>query len=113
MRTSKLKTLLNHPGIRELLHLHRADALASQHSVDHVEYCERLLDEWGVEVLNPEPLLTGHDLMKMGIEQGPIYSKLLGAVREAQLDETIKSFKEARDLVVKLLAEQRRAEEKT
>jgi poly(A) polymerase len=103
MRTSKLKTLLNHPGIHELLHLHRADALASHHSLDHVEYCERLLKEWGVDVLNPPPILTGHDLMKMGIEQGPIYSKLLGAVREAQLDETIKTFTEAVDLVMKLL----------
>src|SRR5262249_31699814 len=29
MRTSKVKTTLHHPGIRELLALHRADALAS------------------------------------------------------------------------------------
>jgi poly(A) polymerase len=105
MRTSKLKMLLNHPGIRELLDLHRADALASKHSLDHVEYCEHLLREWGGDVLNPEPIMTGHDLMKMGLEQGPIYRKLLDAVREAQLDETIKTFREARELVVKLLAE--------
>jgi poly(A) polymerase len=105
MRTSKLKTLLIHPGIRELLDLHRADALASDHSVDHVEYCERLLREWGVEELNPPPLFTGHDLMKLGVEPGPIYKKLLDAVREAQLEGTIKSFKEARELVTKLLGE--------
>ena len=36
MRTSKLKTTLAHPGIRELLALHRADALASSRSIDHV-----------------------------------------------------------------------------
>src|SRR6202022_2499225 len=46
MRTSKLKALLIHPGIRELLDLHRADALASNKSPAHVEYCERLLEEW-------------------------------------------------------------------
>ena len=34
MRTSKLKTILVHPGIRELLALHRADALASGRSTD-------------------------------------------------------------------------------
>ena len=49
MRTSKLKTLLTHPGIRELLALHRADALASGRSVEHVDYCERLLSEWSEE----------------------------------------------------------------
>ena len=46
MRTSKLKTLLAHPGIHELLALHRADALASGRSDEHVAYCERLLREW-------------------------------------------------------------------
>ncbi len=103
MRASKLKTLLNHPGIRELLHLHRADALASHHSLDHVEYCEQLLREWGVDVLNPGQLLTGDDLLKMSLKQGPIFKHLLDAVREAQLDETIKTHQEARDLAVKLL----------
>jgi poly(A) polymerase len=103
MRTSKLKALLIHPGIGELLQLHRADALASNRGVDHVEYCERLLREWGEEDLNPPPLVTGHDLMKMGVEQGPVYKKLLDAVREAQLDGTIKSFKEARELILILL----------
>src|SRR5262249_59977107 len=47
MRTSKLKTLLIHPGIRELLQLHRADALASNRGVEHVEDREQLLREWG------------------------------------------------------------------
>ena len=53
MRTSKLKTLLAHPGIRELLALHRADALASGRTDDHVEYCEQLLREWTAADLEP------------------------------------------------------------
>src|SRR5262249_29298848 len=64
MRTSKLKVLLIHPGIRELLDLHRADALASNRSIAHVEYCEQLLQEWSQMDLNPPPLITGHDLTK-------------------------------------------------
>ncbi len=102
MKTSKLKSLLVHPGIRELLDLHRADALASGRSVDHVEYCERLLTEWTTEDLNPPPLLTGHDLARGGLEPGPIFKRLLDAVREAQLDGTIKTPKEARELVERL-----------
>ena len=53
MRTSKVKTLLAHPGIRELLALHRADALASGKSDDHVVYCEQLLREWSADDLEP------------------------------------------------------------
>jgi len=103
MRTSKLKTLLAHPGIRELLALHRADALASGRADDHVAYCERLLREWSAEDLNPPPLLTGHDLQRGGLEPGPIYKRLLDAVREAQLEGTVKTPREGRELVDRLL----------
>jgi poly(A) polymerase len=104
MRTSTLKPLLNHPGIRELLALHRADSLASERSTDHVEYCEQLLQVWTKGDLDPEPVLTGHDLAQMGLPPGPIYKRLLDAVREAQLDGTISSKREALALVQKLLA---------
>jgi poly(A) polymerase len=105
MRTSKVKEILHHPGIQELLALHRADALASGHSIDHVEYCEQLLREWSEADLNPPPLITGHDLTRMGLAPGPQFKRVLDAVREAQLEGTIKSPPEALDLVKRLLAE--------
>jgi len=46
MRPGKLKPVLIHPGIDELLALHEADALASRHSVDHVTYCRQRRQEW-------------------------------------------------------------------
>jgi poly(A) polymerase len=104
MRNSKLKTILVHPGIRELLALHRADALASGRSTDHVEYCEFLLREWPPEVLNPPPVLTGHDLTRHGLEPGPLFKRLLDAVREAQLEGTVTTLKQALELVDRLLA---------
>lgn len=105
MRTSKLKRLLAHDGIGDLLALHRADALASGGSVDHVDYCEQLLREWSEADLNPPHLLTGHDLARIGLEPGPLFKRLLDAVREAQLDGTISSRKQALELVTKLLTE--------
>ena len=105
MKTSKLKTLLIHPGIRELLDLHRADALASGRAIEHVEYCEQLLRDWSAEDLNPPPLLTGHDLARAGLQPGPIFKRLLEAVREAQLEGTVKIPKEAWELVNRLLQE--------
>ncbi|HVS35725.1 MAG TPA: CCA tRNA nucleotidyltransferase [Gemmataceae bacterium] len=105
MKTSKLKTLLAHPGIHELLALHRADALASGRGDEHVVYCEQLLREWSEADLNPAPLFTGHDLQRMGVEPGPIYKRLLDAVREAQLDGTIQTAQDAKALVDRLLSE--------
>jgi poly(A) polymerase len=106
MRTSKLKTLLAHPGIRELLDLHRADALATGRSLDHVEYCEQMLREWSAEDLNPAPIVTGHDLQREGIPSGPLYKRLLDALREAQLDGTVKTWEQAWELIRRILREQ-------
>jgi poly(A) polymerase len=99
MRPSKLKPILAHPGIQELLDLHRADALASGRATDHVDYCRRLLDEWDV---NPAPLVTGDDLIALGIPQGKAYKPLLDAAREAQLDGTLTTHDEAVALVLRL-----------
>jgi poly(A) polymerase len=103
MRTCKVKKVLKHPGIGDLVELHRADALASSRGIDHVEYCEQLLREWTRADLDPEPLVTGHDLLRMGIPQGPVYSELLEATYDAQLDGNIKTTAEGLTLVQRLL----------
>jgi poly(A) polymerase len=104
MRTSKLKETLAHAGVHELLVLHRADAVASSRSTDHVDYCEALLAEWSDSDLDPRPLITGHDLSRLGLEPGPRFKDLLRAVREAQLDGLIETVDEALQMVRRLLA---------
>jgi poly(A) polymerase len=95
MRTSKVKMLLGHPGITELLALHRADAEASGRAVDHVEYCEGLLREWNDSDLHPKLLLNGHDLQRAGLTPGPLFKTLLDALLEAQLEGTVTSVDQA------------------
>jgi poly(A) polymerase len=108
MRVSKLKPTLAHPGIAELLALHRADAVASGRGTDHVAYCEQKLREWTASgELNPRPLLTGDDLKEMGLPPGPQYKVLLDGVREAQLEGTVRTRPEALALVKQLLAEEK------
>jgi poly(A) polymerase len=105
MRASRLKPILVHPGIGELLALHRADSIATGKPVAHVEFCENILRTTPPEVLNPPPILTGDELIAMGIEQGPVFKKLLDAVREAQLEGTIRTREEAIELIKRLLTE--------
>ncbi len=105
MRPSALKTVLAHPGSRELLALHRADALAAGRSTEHVDYCEQLLKQWTDADLNPPPLVTGHDLARHGLKPGPLFKRLLGAVREAQLDGTVTNQAEALALAERVLRE--------
>src|SRR5438094_4232324 len=105
MRKSKLKLILVHPGIRELLALHRADARASGRSENHVDFCEQCLREWSAQELDPPPLITGDDLVRHGLEPGPHFKMLLDAVREAQLEGTITTSEEAIALAFRLLDE--------
>ena len=103
MRPSKLKVVLAHPGISDLLLLHRADALASGKAPGHVDFAEAKLREWTAKgELSPPPLLTGDDLKKQGIPPGPEYKHLLDAVREAQLDGTIATRDQAEALLEQL-----------
>lgn len=104
MRPSRLKTIFTHDGIRELLALHCADARAWDRSVEHVEYCEAKLREWTPADLNPPPLLNGYDLRRHGLQPDPRFKQLLDAVRDAQLDGTVTTKKEALELVDRLLA---------
>ena len=89
MRPSRLYPLLVHPGIGDLLALHRAIAEAASRPTNHVEFCERLLNETPAEVLNPPPLLTGDDLVALGWPPGPVFKRALDTIRAAQLDGTI------------------------
>ena len=104
MRLSRLKPVLVHPGIGELLALHRADALASGKSLEHVEFCERVLRETPPEELNPPPAVTGDDLKALGLAPGPNFKRLLDAVREAQLEGRVRTRDEGLALVAGLRA---------
>jgi hypothetical protein len=45
------------------------------------------------------------DLIRLGLEQGPLFTELLNAVREAQLEGTVTTKPQALELVERLLKE--------
>jgi poly(A) polymerase len=102
MRPSRLKPILVHPGISELLALHRA--IAGVRPAEHVEFCERVLRETPRDELDPPPFITGENLKALGLKPGPEFKRLLDAVREAQLDGRVRSREEALELVRRLLS---------
>jgi poly(A) polymerase len=104
LRESKLKRILAHPGIEDLLALHRADALASTGDTSHVDYCEFYLRAQPTGPLNPPPLLSGHDLTRHGLTPGPHFKAILDAAREAQLERVINSKREALEWVDRQIA---------
>jgi poly(A) polymerase len=104
LRPSRWKPILAHPEVLDLIALHRANAIADGQGTEEIEFCERHLRETPAAELNPPPLLTGDDLRALGLTPGPEFKRLLDAVREAQLDGTIRTKDEALALVQRLRA---------
>jgi poly(A) polymerase len=105
MPLSRLKPLLAHAARGELLALGRAIALASETGLTSIEFCERMLRDTPPEELNPPPLVTGEDLIALGLKPGPEFKRLLDAVREAQLEGRVRTKEQGLKLVEELLRE--------
>jgi poly(A) polymerase len=99
LRESKLKRILAEPGIDDLLALHRADALASTGNAENVDYCQYYLRVEPAGPINPAPLITGHDLVRHGLEPGSHFAAILEQVREAQLEGQIHTKRAALEWV--------------
>lgn len=89
MRAATLKRFLREDGIDELLELCRIDAMASSGDLQYVEFCRAALARFATEGISPPPLLTGRDLIAIGLRPGPRFKEILAAVEEAQLEGTL------------------------
>ena len=95
MRTSTLKRFLGLPRFDDHLELHRADCLASHGLLDNWEFARARREELGEERIHPPPLVTGHDLMTLGYEEGPALGHALRRLEELQLEGVIRTKEEA------------------
>jgi poly(A) polymerase len=100
---AELKRLLVHPSAHELIELARVDALAGNADLSPVMHCEEFLLNTPPDRLDPPPLLTGDDLIAMGIKPGKSFRTILDSVRDAQLNEEISTRDEAMELARQLL----------
>jgi len=99
MGESTLKRFLRLPKFEEHLELHRLDCLASHGRLDNYEMVQRKRQELSDEQLKPKPLLNGRDLIEAGYTPGPLFSEILSAVEDAQLEGRIGTREEALEFV--------------
>jgi len=99
MKESTLKRFLRLPTFEEHLELHRLDCVASHGQLDNYELVRRKLEQLPAEQLKPKPLVTGADLIAEGYTPGPLFSEILGAVEDAQLEGRMASREQALELV--------------
>ena len=99
MRESTLKRFLRLPRFDEHLELHRLDALSSNGWLENYEFVKRRREELSEERLRPPRLISGDDLMAEGHRPGPLFTEILAAVEDAQLEGAIATREEALALV--------------
>ena len=101
---SELQKTLVTQGIGDLLALSEAECRVAGVDTQDIDRCRSLLER-PAEELDPPPLLTGDDLISHGVVPGPNYGFLLQRVRDAQLDEKVRTPQEALALVDRILKE--------
>lgn len=99
MRESTLKRFLRLPKFEEHLELHRLDCRNSNGHLETWQMLRERINGMPPEVLKPQPLLTGRDLIAAGYSPGPRFKSMLAAVEDAQLEGRVATREEALDLL--------------
>lgn len=100
MREATIKRFLGIPNFEDHLRLHLADCLASHGSTEAYEFIVKKLKDYKKEELKPKLLLNGYDLIEMGYPRGPLYSKILDSLEEAQLEGVVKNKEDAKGFIL-------------
>ena len=96
MRKATLRRLLLRETFPLELELHRLDCLGSHGSLDHYEFLVAQAKELEKKPAIRPPLITGDDLIKLGMKPGPAIGALLNEIREKQLADELKNARQAK-----------------
>lgn len=99
MRVATLKRFLARPTMEEEMELHRVDCLGSHGLLDNYEFLRAKQEEFSREPLIPPALVSGADLIAMGMKPGPAFKKILDAIQVRQLEGSLQTREEALDWI--------------
>ena len=95
MKESTLKKFLRLPRFDEHLELHRLDCESSHGLLTAYDFARDKLNSTPPEVMRPEPLINGNDLIAAGYSPGPQFKEILSAVEDLQLEGTLSNREQA------------------
>ncbi len=99
MRKATLRRMLLRDTFPLELALHRLDCLGSHGMLDIYDFLVAQSAELAKQPEIRPPLLTGLDLIEVGVKPGPAMGELLAELREKQLQDELKTPDEARNWV--------------
>ncbi len=97
MRKATLRRMLLRPAFPLELALHRLDCLGSHGRLDGYEFLLRQGRELESKPAIRPPLITGADLLALGMNPGPALGRLLAEIRDKQLAEELATREAARE----------------
>ena len=104
MRKATLRRLLLRETFPLELELHKLDCLGSHNSLEHYEFLVVQAEALKHQPAIRPPLLTGDDLIALGMKPGKALGELLREIRELQLADELKTKREAKAWVKRKLA---------
>lgn len=105
MKMSTLKRLMARDTFDLELELHRIDCLCCHGDLENYQFLKHHQENMTPEEIKPPPLLTGHDIMALGVPPGKAIGFILNKVQEAQLEGTITTHNEGIALARKWASE--------
>ena len=95
MSLSKLRKIASEPYFNDLYELQRTIQRGSGESIGTLIKIKRRIKALGDIELTPEPLLNGHDLIKLGMAAGPGLGQIAEEMYVAQLERLLKNKADA------------------
>jgi poly(A) polymerase len=95
MKESTFKRFVRMPKFDEHLALHRLDCLASHGDLSLYDFVREKIASMPPDAMRPAPLVTGDDLIALGLEPGPRFKDILSTIEDAQLEGRLQSREEA------------------
>ncbi len=105
MRKATRRRMVAHPLFPLELELHRADCCASHGQLDTYAAAREELERYLREPKLPAPWLDGHDLMALGIPEGPAVGQWRRRVYDLQLEGSFSNREALREWVRRQIAE--------
>ena len=95
MKESTFKRFVRMRDFDEHLALHRLDCFSSHGDLSLYDFVREKIANMPPEAMRPAPLITGDDLIALGLAPGPRFKEILSSVEDAQLEGRLKNREEA------------------
>ena len=99
MRASTLRKMIGAETFDLEMELHRLDCLGSHEMLDNHDFLSTYVEELANEPILPEPWISGHDLLGMGIREGRLVGQILKEAYDAQMEDRFQNRGELLDWI--------------